>query len=77
MDCSSLRVLQNAQHRALDSGGAVRLAAPSEQVLRVLTLTRLDGAFPLFDSVRDATTREVTPYCDPTRRSRYPGSKRS
>jgi anti-anti-sigma factor len=77
MDCSSLRVLQNAQHRALAAGGAVRLAAPSEQVLRVLTLTRLDGAFPLFDSVRDATTREVTPYCDPTRRSRYPGSKRS
>ena len=77
MDCSSLRVLQNAQHRALAAGGEMRLAAASEQVLRVLTLTRLDGAFPLFDSVRDATSRGVNPYRDPTRRrSRHPGSKR-
>jgi len=75
MDCSSLRVLQNVQHHALATGGEMRLAAASEQVLRVLTLTRLDAAFPLFDSVQDATSREVTPYRDPTRRSRHPGSK--
>jgi anti-anti-sigma factor len=76
MDCSSLRVLQNTQHRALDAGGAVRLAAPSEHVLRILRLTRLEGAFPVFDSVRDATSRGVNPQCDPTRRrSRCPGSR--
>ena len=56
MDCSGLRVLQNAQRRALAAGGSVRLAAVSKQALRLLMLTRLDRAFPLFDSVRDATS---------------------
>ena len=68
MDCSSLRVIQNAQHRALAAGGEVRLAAASEQVMRILTVTRLDGVFPTFNSVRDATSRGVNPSSDPTRR---------
>ena len=77
MDCSSLRVIQNAQHRALAAGGEVRLAAASEQVMRILTVTRLDGVFPTFDSVRDATSRGVNPSSDPTRRrSGRPGSRR-
>ena len=61
MDCSSLRVLQNAQHRALAAGGAVRLAAASQQALRILKLTHLDRAFPLFDSVLDATSLPIVP----------------
>ena len=70
IDCSSLRVLQNAQHRASDAGGAMRLAAVSEQVMRVLTITRLDGAFHLFDSVRDATSLPLAPA---RRREAFPG----
>ena len=39
----------------------MRLAAPSVQVLRILALTRMDRAFPQFDTVRDATSFRVTP----------------
>jgi anti-anti-sigma factor len=61
MDCSSLRVLQNVQGRALDAGGSMRVAAASQQVLRILTLTHLVRAFPLFDSVLEATSLPLAP----------------
>ena len=59
MDCSSLRVLQNAQRRACAAGGTLRLAAAS-RLLRILALTRLDRAFAKFDTVRDAISLPVT-----------------
>lgn len=55
MDCSGLRALGNAQRRAVDAGGAVRLAAPSSQVLSLLQHTGLERAFPAFDTVSEAT----------------------
>jgi anti-sigma B factor antagonist len=61
MDCSSLHVLEDARRRAATAGGSVRLAAPSERALRLLKLTGQDRAFPLFSSVREATSWPVVP----------------
>ncbi|HET9422717.1 MAG TPA: STAS domain-containing protein [Nocardioides sp.] len=60
MDCSSLRALENVQRRARAAGGSMRLAAVSTQVLRILALTRMDRAFPLFETVQAATSLAVT-----------------
>ena len=65
MDCSSVRVLQNAQRRARAAGGTLRLAAPSVAVLRILALTRLDRAFAKFDTVGDAISVPVAAGGDP------------
>jgi anti-anti-sigma factor len=70
MDCSSLRALENLQGRARAAGGSMRLAAPSVQVLRILALTRMEGAFPQFDTVQMATSLAVTPRRDSVPRLR-------
>ena len=54
MDCSSLGVLAEVQRHAVAAGGSVRLAAPSEPALRILTLTGLERSFPVFDTVAEA-----------------------
>jgi anti-anti-sigma factor len=64
MDCSSLRALENLQQRARAAGGSLRLAAPSVQVLRILALTRMESAFPQFETVQMATSLAVTPRRD-------------
>jgi hypothetical protein len=79
MDCSSLRALENLQQRARAAGGSLRLAAPSVQVLRILALTRMESAFPQFETVQMATSLAVTPRRDhvprlrPRRRPRGAG----
>lgn len=54
MDCSGVRALLDARRRAGAAGGAVRLAAPSRHVRRLLELTHLGRAVPTFDSVSEA-----------------------
>jgi len=76
MDCSSLRVLRDAQRRARAAAGTLRLAAASVPVLRILALTRLDRAFPTFDTVREAISLPVTAGGDPMRRSAVPSAER-
>ena len=75
MDCSSLRVLQDALRRARAAGGTLRLAAASVPVLRILALTRLDRAFATFDTVRDAISLPVTASGDPVTRSAIPSGE--
>jgi len=76
MDCSSLRALENLQRRARAAGGTMRLAAPSAQVLRILALTRMEGAFPQFETLQMATSLAVTPRRDAVPRPRGRGTVR-
>ena len=76
MDCSSLRALENVQRRARAAGGSLRLAAMSTQVLRILALTRMDRAFPQFESVQEATSLPVTARRDAVPRPPFRGSSR-
>jgi anti-anti-sigma factor len=76
MDCSSLRALENVQRRAQAAGGSMRLAAVSTQVLRILALTRMEGAFPQFESVQMAASLPVTPRRDAVPRPRVRGTVR-
>jgi anti-sigma B factor antagonist len=50
IDCSALRALLRLQRCAGRSGGIVLIAAPSRNVLRLLSLTGMDGAFRVHPS---------------------------
>jgi anti-sigma B factor antagonist len=54
IDASGLAVLVRGRKQARQAGGDLLLAAPRHQVLRVLTLTRLTGVFPVRASVDEA-----------------------
>lgn len=54
MDCGSLSALVSARKQALQAGGDLLLAAPRGTVLRLLSLTDLDGALSVFASVGEA-----------------------
>ena len=54
LDCSGIGVMVEKQRRVLEAGGCVRLAAPSAQARRVLTLTGSDRVFVQFDSLEEA-----------------------
>jgi anti-anti-sigma factor len=56
MDCSGLRLLAGTARTASQRGGFVRVAGASRQVRKFVTLTNLDRAVPMFDSVQDALT---------------------
>lgn len=54
MDATGLGVLVGALRRACAGGGWIRLVAPSIQILKILTLTDLDGIFPIYDTAGEA-----------------------
>jgi anti-sigma B factor antagonist len=54
IDSSGVAALARGRKHARHAGGDLLLAAPRQQVLRVLTLTRLIDAFPVQASVDEA-----------------------
>lgn len=54
IDSSGLAALVRAREHARHAGGDLLLAAPQQQVLRVLTLTRLIDVFPVHACVEEA-----------------------
>jgi anti-anti-sigma factor len=54
IDSSGVAALARGRKHARHAGGDLLLAAPRQQVLRVLTLTRLIDAFPVHASVAEA-----------------------
>ncbi|NUU25626.1 MAG: STAS domain-containing protein [Streptomycetaceae bacterium] len=54
MDSSGLRVLLDAARELRESGGALRLAAARDQVLRVLELTQVEPLLPAYADVGSA-----------------------
>jgi anti-sigma B factor antagonist len=54
IDSSGVAALARGRKQARHAGGDLRLAAAQQQVLRVLTLTRLIEAFPFHASVDEA-----------------------
>ena len=57
IDCSGVAALVRARNKARDGGGDLLLAAARQQVLRVLTLTRLIDVFSVHASVDVAAGR--------------------
>src|SRR5580692_11541954 len=57
IDSSGVAALARGRKLARDAGGDLRLAAAQQQVLRVLTLTRLIEVFPVHASVDEAADR--------------------
>lgn len=55
IDSTALGVLIGARRRAREHEGEVVLAAPTETVHKVLSITGLDRVFPIRGSVEDAT----------------------
>lgn len=53
-DTTLVSVLSLASRQTLDRGGELRLAAVPPTVRRLLSLTRLERSFPMFDSVEEA-----------------------
>lgn len=51
LDSTGLRTLWAARQRAQSAGSRLILAAPSEPVMRVLRVTRLDKVFQIADTV--------------------------
>jgi len=56
IDSSGLAALVRARQRARQAGCEMHLAAPQQQVLRVLTLTRLTDVFPVHVGVEEAAS---------------------
>jgi anti-sigma B factor antagonist len=54
IDSSGVAALVRGRRQARHAGGELLLAAPQQQVLRVLTLTRLIDVFPVYASVAEA-----------------------
>jgi len=55
IDCSGVAALVRARKQARDAGGELLLAAAQQQVLQVLTLTRLIDVFSVHVSVAEAS----------------------
>ena len=56
IDSSGVAALARGRQHARHAGGDLLLAAPRQQVLRVLTLTRLIDVFPVHVSVEEAAS---------------------
>lgn len=54
MSSTGLGILIFAYHMVLDQGGSCKLARLSEKVRSILTITRLNTIFEIYDSVDDA-----------------------
>jgi anti-sigma B factor antagonist len=77
IDSSGIAALAYARRHARQAGGDLRLAAPRQQVLRVLTATRLIDDFCVHASVEEAAgsagrSRRVVVPLQRTRRMRWP-----
>lgn len=59
MDSSGLAALVRARKDARHAGNDLLLAAPQQQVLRLLTVTRLTDAFSVYARVDDAASRSA------------------
>lgn len=59
LDSTGLGVLVGAQKRCDSHGGWLRLAAPGEDVARLLRVCGLDRTFDVFDTVDDAINHET------------------
>ena len=59
MDAGGLGALVEAQRRARDAGGYVRLVAPSRSASRVLRLSACERYFLTFDTVWDAVAAPI------------------
>lgn len=59
MGAGGLGALVEAQRRAREAGGYVRLVAPSRCVARVLRLSACERYFLTFDTVRDAVAAPI------------------
>jgi anti-sigma B factor antagonist len=57
IDSSGVAALVRGRRQARDAGGELLLAAPQQQVLRILTLTRLIDVFPVHATVAEAVGR--------------------
>jgi anti-sigma B factor antagonist len=57
IDSSGVAALVRGRRQARDAGGELLLAAPQQQVLRILSLTRLIDVFPVHATVADAAGR--------------------
>ena len=57
IDSSGVAALVRGRRQARDAGGELLLAAPQQQVLRVLSLTRLIDVFPVHATVAEAAGR--------------------
>jgi anti-sigma B factor antagonist len=57
IDSSGLAALARVRKQARQAGGDVLLAAPQQQVLRVLALTRMLEVFSVHASVNEAASR--------------------
>ena len=64
MDACALGMLVETQRQAVAAGGCVRLVAPSERALQCLKATRLERAFPVFDSMEQALLAPFDPNGD-------------
>ena len=62
IDSSGVAALARGRKQARHAGGDLRLAAAQQQVLRVLTLTRLIEAFPVHASVDEAVGSAGRPW---------------
>ena len=56
MDCRGLRLLAGTARTASQRGGCVRVAGASQQVRKLVTITKLDRAVSMFESLEDALT---------------------
>lgn len=54
MDARGLSLLAAGLRHAYRNGGSVRIAAAPRQVCRLLTMTQMDQAIPVFSSLRGA-----------------------
>jgi anti-sigma B factor antagonist len=61
IDCSGLSAMVSAWKQARQAGGELRLAAPQQLVLHLLSLTDLTGLLPVFASVDQAANGNGRP----------------
>ncbi|HET7279472.1 MAG TPA: STAS domain-containing protein [Dermatophilaceae bacterium] len=54
LDSSGIGALVSAGSQARDAGGSLRLAAPRDEVLRVLDLTQVNTVLPTYASLDEA-----------------------
>jgi anti-sigma B factor antagonist len=59
MDASGLGILARSLRMTAQRRGCLRVAAPSRQVRKMLAITQLDRAIPVFDTLAEALTTPV------------------
>ena len=62
MDSTGLGVLMRAHKHQDDAGATLRIAAPSDRVIRLLDVTKLDDVFAVYPSVVES---QAAPFGEP------------